>query len=896
MAYTIKRQSSTGLWVVEQDGVVLGRGEAPQTAINFAIQKGMPAEERSVLLDQYDTARAKEVEEFNNRAKESAATEPVQTAQQNNQYNNSDAADDDRGNTPGNTGDTAVPTSNPVNNYSETTDTSPTPAPTTNAVSTNNTSTNNNLNSGKGKEKPGRRTKNPLSNFSSYTYQATLYMITPEAYRAYIESGRKNVNVITSTGNSGSYIVAQSAGINSSNNQRATPYDYYIDDIKIKLATSGKATSTATNVESMSFSIIEPYGFSFISELKQAASTLARTSGVQNYADLQNPTRQFFILGIRFFGYDKNGKVVTPADLSSLGAGEEFQTSAESNGLFERFYDIFITDMKFKIDGKSTVYQLTAAATSLTSAMGVKLGRIDPNMKILADNVEEALNGENGLMKQLTKFSEAQSKATPKGRQIPNKYSVKFIGNSDLIKNASILTEADRDKSRWRMSRAKSIVDVNPSLEVKESPDNTKRLVTFKTDTPILQAISAIISQSSYLDAALNKLYTTNLQPNQSSDSPDVIDESDQGGNFNWYTVGTEIKCLGYDKLVNDWAYDITYIIQPYEAPNVVTPYVNKTAGYPGPYKRYSYYFTGENSEISNFELKYDNLYFQVALAPSEDPRTHGWGANNPTVPGKRPDEDRTGKPLFGKDAQNTALTSLYDPGAYVNAKMTILGDPDYMAQSSPSSVDQVYSQYYGIDGFTLNPNGTQCFIEVDFKEPVDYKHDKGLLDINSSILFYKYPDSVKNQVKGISFQLLTVDNVFSKGKFTQTLSLTINQFPNAKGNSSSREETSTPTTGTDVRDASGRLNATNDPRSLTYGYDASGRANADTDPRSLTSSVRTVTAPTNYDNTSNSTVDTPSWRSSPAVLREVADDDGTYTAAEDRRLSSTFNVGSGRE
>lgn len=50
--YIIRRQDSTGLFIVvdTNTGKTLGRGELPQTAINFAIQAGMPAENRNALL------------------------------------------------------------------------------------------------------------------------------------------------------------------------------------------------------------------------------------------------------------------------------------------------------------------------------------------------------------------------------------------------------------------------------------------------------------------------------------------------------------------------------------------------------------------------------------------------------------------------------------------------------------------------------------------------------------------------------------------------------------------------------------------------------------------------------------------------------------------------------
>jgi hypothetical protein len=53
---------------------------------------------------------------------------------------------------------------------------------------------------GESLNKPGKRLSNPLSNFSSYTYKISLYMITPDAYNAFVESGRSDINAINKFG------------------------------------------------------------------------------------------------------------------------------------------------------------------------------------------------------------------------------------------------------------------------------------------------------------------------------------------------------------------------------------------------------------------------------------------------------------------------------------------------------------------------------------------------------------------------------------------------------------------------------------------------------------------------------------------------------------------------
>jgi hypothetical protein len=135
------------------------------------------------------------------------------------------------------------------------------------------------------------------------------------------------------------------------------------------------------------------------------------------------------------------------------------------------------------------------------------------------------------------------------------------------------------------------------------------------------------------------------------------------------------------------------------------------------------------------------------------------------------------GLPNQGLEAQNQVLTSLYDPGAQASAKLTILGDPDFLMSANPSSLSQVYNKFYGSDNYTINPNGGQTFIEVDFKEAVDYDIASGTLNINESILFFKNPNEISKSIKGCSFLVRDAISKFENGKFTQTLILAIKSF-----------------------------------------------------------------------------------------------------------------------
>ena len=134
-------------------------------------------------------------------------------------------------------------------------------------------------------------------------------MITPDAYDAFNAGGRRDINTLSSatgeTGGAGAYLIAQSGGINNNTSQRAPGFDwdFYIDNLKLEQAVSGEATQSSTNVYSVKFDIIEPYGFSFNTKLKQASDDLqqySQDSGYSGEGSINNPSRQFFVLGVKF--------------------------------------------------------------------------------------------------------------------------------------------------------------------------------------------------------------------------------------------------------------------------------------------------------------------------------------------------------------------------------------------------------------------------------------------------------------------------------------------------------------------------------------------------------------------------------------------------------------------
>jgi len=674
---------------------------------------------------------------------------------------------------------------------------------------------------------PGRRLKNPLGEFPSYTYQLTLYMVSPDAYGLFVASGRKNINATNlgrdNTVDTGVFIVAQNGGLNRNDKtQRRVPgmqYDYYIDQLKITQAVSAKANQATSNTTSIEFNIYEPYGFSFPSQLNRGFEAIKQASNTKGYdSDLnEQPTKSFFILGIRFQGYDSNG---VPVNAATTFSSDTLNPSidangnpvpSQSNGVFERYIDLELSELKFALNGSTTVYKIKGNTRAPNVAFGNKYGRVNINTVVVGGTVEEALKGsDNSLIAALNKNQQ--------GRSIPIQYKLEFIGNENdvaRIKNASLINPGDPNKQKFQINNVKNSSQVNEAQAASTVAQTTKRTISFKDDISIIQAIENIIKSSSYITDAVNVLSTSSEQPNTKVKDNNIVEKNKNPPPVKWYNLSSIVEVTGFDPKAADFSYIITYVIQPYDTPSTYNS-VTKPSPYYGPHKRYEYWFTGKNSEIIEYTQNFNLAYFQIASNPSENPATHGGIAQTATIDAsqKRIDADRAGGIDKGKDSVNEYLTSLVDPESWSKTKISILGDPDYLMQDSPGSLNDVYQQFYGPD-FSINPNGGEVFIEIDFKEAIDYQHGDGLLKINSDIGFNMGSiggQNNKNKTTGGAFLLNTVTSTFQDGKFTQLLDCTLatkpyENSPSDTDNRNSENTTvtnSTPTGGLTVAKGSG--------------------------------------------------------------------------------------------
>lgn len=817
---------------------------------------------------------------------------------------------------------------------------------------------------------PGKRLKNPLGALTSYNYQLSLYMVTPDALEIFKENGYRDINklgvmsaaatqpiVDNQAVSAGAYIVAQTGGVNTTFEQRAPSFsfDYTIDQLQFEIAGPKDTGSPAAEYD-FQFVITEPYGFSFISNLRRAAdaikdyndrlnkkkaavakkkaaaqqqrtrrrnngnsnnrglgntklytsakiesvaSFVARNRATQqgnynntrfqsnndilagvrgtkpgskpnasaaaiqaanqkNYPDAgfhaklfgganakkaatakgsgkpsgkgsstgtpTNATRQLFILGIRFYGYNASGQPVKGTDTTAAnnswggvidGSRQEIDPGNNSYALFERYYPIMLNEMTTVVDGRETRYNCKAQSTGM-QALGTKRGIINNKMEFTAETVGEALDN---LMSRLNKEQQKLNNNTGSGYSYDIKYQSAY--DADRIRSAKIVSKADLDKYKWPGSGAKNTKESNANTETQkgQKPKNNARKITLAEGTPILQAINQIIAQSAFLQDALRTVYTTALEPDQDKEGLPELDLSGKK-TIEWFHCTPDTANMSWDEKRADWVYDLNYILNIYDTPVLDTAYTNPGKKYYGPVKRYEYWYSGTNTEIRSYKQTLNNDFYSQFLDPDfvknqnknanknggENTQNasggsgNGAGVTTPLVDNQRTGEPTQGKQGLGMEAQNTYLSSLFSPSAQATAEITILGDPDWLMSTKQTLANEstVYNKFYGNDGYSISPAGGQVFFEIDFKEAIDYKSGgqdiptkdgsgvtgaPGTMSINSSILFWKDPKGISSLVRGLSYSLTTCRHTFRNGVFEQVLKGNMTTFGDSGAN-----------------------------------------------------------------------------------------------------------------
>jgi hypothetical protein len=620
---------------------------------------------------------------------------------------------------------------------------------------------------------------NPLSAFSSYTYGLTMYMVTPEAFNNFVKKGGTLTNIKGKS--SGVFVIAQSGGINSDVEDRAITYsktpgkgggpDYFIDELEIGTVLPGGSNKSTTTTD-IKFKITEQYGFNFLRDLSQAADACNKMSEFTKKIDPKkqpNAVVQHYIMGIKFYGYDKNGKILS-ADSPEV-IGYDNGDGVDPNAVIQRYYAFNISDMKFTLNGKSPVYNMEGFIVQELAAFGEINSTINKSMELEGATVADAMIGPRGILTIINSDNEGQKDREKIG--VPNVLAVEFYDES-----GKLVDPEESEIARGKMVDDETFAaETAPPSNAKKTSESTvagsykavsidkkSRVMKISNGTNIMTVLENLIIKSSYIGDALAATKSAVAGENR------VIKKAPTK-KLTWFSIIPVAEVIGRDEKTNTWAYKITYQIRPFSIPYLKTTVGSSVSKYPGPSKFYDYWLTGRNSEIISYTQQYDSLLFmpqgqsQNTDAPQKEVKDGTpVGTRNAVLASKVAAATNR-----ASEFNDTVAAQLYSPADNATAKMKIIGDPDYLmsAVSNPRiAANKLYSGDGSIDGRT-----SQVFAQISFATASDYEPN-GLLNVDDNIQFYK-TDKVKNLgIDGIVYRVVEVSSVFSRGKFEQNIDM----------------------------------------------------------------------------------------------------------------------------
>ena len=668
---------------------------------------------------------------------------------------------------------------------------------------------------------------NVLDRFATYTYSASVYIMTPEQLAAYTRSGRRNVqgyNLLFQSGGAPNNIGGPQGGSGPSNAGRNPffPLDYYIDSITINNSLFGKSTNAAHSVVDMKFTVIEPTGITLIDNIYKAAQDLApRTAaGSINYA------AAVYLMVIRFYGQDINGNI------QQVGAADSSAGLSDANALVEKFIPFKIKEIKFSISNRLVTYEFDTAPIGQMVGAGTRRGTIPADIELSATTVGAMLTGDAQYSGATASAANPGASTTPgadteadgrvsssvpgnenpsspsKANNAPNnkktikqgliaamnefqkelvkkkiydvadEYVLEFANGAEAIRDGKIAKPDKKvNKSATPLSQAPSQNTQSASPD-KSNVDVTARNWGVTAGMQMVQVIDLIIRNSSYItDQALVSIDEETGKP--------VPNPKTGAKGMKWYNIIMKTTQLDHDKRRNDYAYRITYTIVPYTLTDFSSPYF-PIGNFRGVHKRYPYWFTGQNTQVLDYQASFNKLYNLTISGPDGT-------SNLSKVREKytssmrdiafyqyqaRSTESAQGAEGKANELAASAAEYLYNPSDNGTGKIRIVGDPAWLQQGSVTNAVNskavVYSPFLP-DG-TINFDVNDVMFEIAWQKPQDYDLSSGLADP------YSRSGGDRTPSQSVVYRAKSVQSEFRQGRFEQTIEGTLYQYPVPSG------------------------------------------------------------------------------------------------------------------
>jgi hypothetical protein len=646
---------------------------------------------------------------------------------------------------------------------------------------------------------------NPLFDYATYNYVIGLASITDKFLNDPDNTYRKGMRAD---------LICKSASIDP-NNRIKTAYgsfEFYIDDVKIHSQIGQEAGANTNAVGNITFKIIEPYSMGMF---HLALQTAAQKNGHKNWNE--SP----FLLTIDFRGNTQTGTMVNipgtsrqiPITFSTMsmkvtqeGAVYDCTTLVYNQQAISDAYNKFKSDQAIK--GKTVQEMLQTGEKSLQAVLNQKLKEVaeangiakpDQILILFPQQVASSSTSSNSTDASSTSDKATVDPSMSVDSGLLDRLKVSQSGkDSNLIQSSTTVNVIGQCKMGFDelrkgdspVGKDNQVYDKEKKVNVpaKNSVDPEITNMKFRQDTDILNAISQVIMQSTFVNSTLDK---SQITPEGYKDWWNIDVQT--------YTNGDVNKATGQKPRL------LVYRVIPYQvhassgvtAPNVKPPgyeELKKQA-----VKQYNYIYTGKNVDILKFEINY-NANFQNLMPAdggknTQDKSNPGDGAAEPandvdintlskgSAPSSKPGTASTSvsfiQTLFksdklgggGAETEATRAARAFNDSLTKGTDMTtldmeIIGDPYYIVQSGAGNYTSKPTQYYNLneDG-SMNHQGGEVDILVNFRTPIDINQTSGLYD------FSKGPSAPVELFSGL-YMVRIIDSTFSKNQFKQVLQL----------------------------------------------------------------------------------------------------------------------------
>jgi hypothetical protein len=617
--------------------------------------------------------------------------------------------------------------------------------------------------------------QNILNNYRSFTYNFTLAGLSktevndPSTYR----DSSLNFVILKSGGTGGKNLSgggSTNSLVNSFNSSGSSgKYDMFINDVRINNIMAFTKENNNSLATGIAFTVYEPYG---VNGFLEALNVAAVASGYESYMSAS------FVLKMEFIGYNDTESTPNPEIVDAKKA--------------TRYYTFIFTRIDLDITEKGTQYTCEGVPwheKGFGNANRLKLP-INISGKKVKDILKNLMDGVNSQLTDSAKQSRASGSTTSDIYEVQFR---KWDPSQGFIKDDnSPIADSDVSELDMGVSKIYKFPDNAEAAAKGEKVPLTSlsSAVQFQENTNISDCITSIIRDSTFSKKILKNVETLG---NGALDSQ---------GYFDYFMVNMIVENQDkIDKANAKFFKKFIYVIHPFKVHFTMIPANARTKIDVKKLqnrllRKYNYIYTGKNTDIKSFKLRYNTTFFEAASFNQgiDDQVPSGIGPTNSTdrvlkdqsyESGGNPIPEMSSDPEFNRfqtdnlpsggqpraDPYKTMASAMHQSiinpkGSMLTGEIEILGDPVFLVTNG-------LSNYYAKPVSSGNVIETQdgeanhlysdCLISIDFRNPTDIKplSEGGLMDFRFE----------KPKFAGI-YKVALVTSTFKDGIFAQKLEI----------------------------------------------------------------------------------------------------------------------------